>query len=141
MPAEQVRHYLQRAKDFLEGMKLTREDKDYWNSSALLAIHSAVAYSDALRAGLGDQKLSADDHRNAVDVLQQALFAESLMDDMAGFKHLRFLLSKKTLVAYGDRRVEHTEYEALIIKAARFAVWADRIGRRLKIEGWDDDDQ
>jgi hypothetical protein len=141
MPAVQVRHFLKRATDFLEGMKLTREDKNYWNSSALLAIHSAVSYSDALRARLGDGQLSADDHQNAVDALQRLLLAETAMDDMAGFKHLRFLLSKKTLVAYGDRRVEHTEYEALVTKAARFAAWADRIGRRLKIEGWEDDDQ
>ena len=92
----QVQHYIHRATDFLEGMQLTRTDESYWNSSALLAIHSAVSYSDALRLGLGDQKVSADDHQKSADSLQK-LLASKHLEDRAGFKHLRFLLSKKNL--------------------------------------------
>jgi hypothetical protein len=135
MQAVQVQHYIERAADFLQGMQLTRTDESYWNSSALLAIHSAVSYSDALRVGLGDQKLSADDHKQAADSLHR-LLAEKKLDDQAGFKHLQFLLSKKTLVTYSARRLEHTDYETLFTKAERFAQWADRIGNQLRIEGW-----
>ena len=131
----QVQHYIHRATDFLEGMQLTRTDESYWNSSALLAIHSAVSYSDALCLGLGDQKLSADDHQKSADSLQK-LLASKHLEDQAGFKHLRFLLSKKNLVAYGDQRLEHSDYEMLFTKAERFARWADKIGSQLNIEGW-----
>lgn len=130
-----MQHYIHRATDFLEGMQLTRTDESYWNSSALLAIHSAVSYSDALRLGLGDQKLSADDHQKSADSLQK-LLASKHLEDQAGFKHLRFLLSKKNLVAYGDQRLEHSDYEMLFTKAERFARWADKIGSQLNIEGW-----
>jgi hypothetical protein len=140
MQAVQVQLYIHRAIDFLEGMQLTRTDEYYWNSSALLAIHSAVSYSDALRLGLGDQKLSADDHQKAADSLQK-LLASKHLEDQAGFKHLRFLLSKKNLVAYGDQRLEYTDYEALFTRAERFAQWAGKTGRKLNLAGWQHDEQ
>jgi hypothetical protein len=140
MQAVQVQHYIRRATDFLEGMKLTRTDEPYWNSSALLAIHSAVSYSDALRVGLGDQKLAADDHNKAADALQNVLPSKT-PGDQTGLAHFRYLLSKKHLVTYGDRRLEHTDYETLFTRAERFAQWADKIGSQLNIEGWQHGDQ
>jgi hypothetical protein len=140
MQAVRVQHYIQRATDFLEGMKLTRTDQSYWNSSALLAIHSAVSYSDALRVGLGDQKLSADDHNKAADALQKMLPSKATRNQ-TGLAHFRYLLSKKHLVAYDDHRLEHTDYETLFTRAERFALWADKIGIQLNIEGWHYGDQ
>jgi hypothetical protein len=94
-----------------------------------------VSYSDALRIGLGDRKLSADDHRQAADELQKALpFGNA--GDHTGIKHLRYLLSKKHLVAYGDQRLEQADYETLFTRAERFALWADRMGNQLDMEGW-----
>jgi len=140
MPAEQVRHYLQRATDFLEGMELTRIDEFYLNSAALLAIHSAVSYSDALRVGLGDTTLSAGDHQKAASALQRLLVSKHL-EDQSGVKHFKFLLSRKNLVTYGNQRMESTDYESLFTRAERFAYWADSLGRQLNIAGWIDGDQ
>jgi hypothetical protein len=134
MQAVQVQHYIQRATDFLEGMQLTRADQSYWNSSALLAIHSAVSFTDALRTGLGDQELP-DDHKKAVVALQRLLPAKRL-EDQTGFRHLQYLISKKNLVAYNNQRLERTDYEALFTKAERFAKWANNVGRRLNVKGW-----
>ena len=140
MQTVQLQHYIRRSTDFLEGMKLTRTDEPYWNSSALLAIHSAVSYSDALRIGLGDQRLSADDHNQAADALQK-LLPSNRLSNQTGLGHFRYLLSKKHLVTYGDRRLERTDYEALFTKAERFAQWVDSVGIQLRIEGWQHDDQ
>jgi len=140
MQAVRVQHYIQRATDFLEGMQLTRNDESYWNSSALLAIHSAVSFTDALRLGLGDRSLPSDDHKKAADSLQKIMSTRNA-GEQTGLGHLRYLLSKKHLVAYGDRRLEHTDYETLFTKAERFAKWADKIGSQLNIEGWRHDDQ
>jgi hypothetical protein len=140
MQSVRVQHYIQRATDFLEGMKLTRMEKSYWNSSALLAIHSAVSYSDALRVGLGDESLSNEDHRKAADALLKILPSTDASHS-TGLTHFRFLLARKHLVTYGNRRLEHTDYEALFTHAERFAGWADSIGLQLKIEGWKNDDQ
>jgi hypothetical protein len=140
MQAMQVQHYIRRATDFLEGMKLTRTEESYWNSSALLAIHSAVSYCDALRAGLGEQRLPADDHKKASYALQKILPSKA-PEDQTGLAHLRSLLSKKHLVTYGDHRLEHTDYETLFTKAERFAQWADKMGSQLNIKGWRRGDQ
>jgi len=53
MSAIQVEHYLKRAADFSYVVLLLRGDASHRYSSALLAIHSAISYSDALRIGLG----------------------------------------------------------------------------------------
>ncbi|MGB7136404.1 MAG: hypothetical protein WBD46_14020 [Acidobacteriaceae bacterium] len=59
MQATQVQHYLNRARDFLEAMKLLREDlSGFGYSSALVAIHGSISYADALRIGLGGTDLA-----------------------------------------------------------------------------------
>jgi hypothetical protein len=138
MQSVQVQHHIRRATDFLDGMHLTRNDKDFLNSSALLAIHSAVSYSDALRVGLGALTVSADDHRKAVDELERLLPVSRLID-RTGFAHLRGLISKKSLVAYGSQRLNDQDFLGLVTKAERFAKWANSVGKQLKIEGWRDD--
>ena len=135
MQAVQVEHYIRRATDFLRGMHLMRGDESYLNSSALLAIHSAVSYSDALRTGLGETKLSADDHTATVDTLRQVLLSKRYKDD-SGLKFLRELLSKKNLVAYGNKGF--SDYQTLINRAEQFAKWSNKVGSQLKIEGWRD---
>jgi len=117
-----------------------RGEEDYSNSSALLAIHCAISYSDALRIGLGDDRVSADDHQNAGDALQRLLLAKRLQNQ-TGLKHLQYLLSRKNLVAYGSERLNSNEIEALINKANRFQRWAHQVARQFKIEGWTHDDR
>ena len=59
MGAVQVQHYLGRARDFLKGMELLKDDlAEFKHSSALLGIHGAISYCDALRVGLGSENLS-----------------------------------------------------------------------------------
>ena len=116
-----------------------RGEEAYWNSCALLAIHSAVSYSDALRAGLGDDHLSADDHQKAAESLRRLLPANG-MQDQTGLQHLQHLTSKKSRVAYGDQRLTGNDYQLLVTKAERFAKWANNMGSLLKIEGWQNDD-
>jgi hypothetical protein len=135
MPTEMVGAYLERAEDLLRGMNLTKDDDPYQNSSALLAIHSAISYADALRVGLGETGLAAGDHQTASEGLRKLLAAKRC-DDMTGISHLQQLLSRKTAVAYGSRRLDAASKQLLTTKAARFAAWANRTGAELKIDGW-----
>ena len=140
MPSEKVRHYIRRAADFLAGMQLMRNEQPYRNSTALLAVHSAVSYADALRVGLGDESLAADDHRKTSNALQQLIPAK-LLADRSGLGHLDYLIANKSSVAYQDERLTALRSEKMAIKAERFAAWADRAGRQLGIGGWQHDDQ
>lgn len=135
MPVSQVRIFLDRAQDFLLGMQLLREDDLYRNSSALLGIHAAVAYTDALRVGLGDESLAADDHQGAVSSLRQLVGSRG-QEVECGLKHLRSLVSKKSAVAYGKRRLAAEDYQLIFTQAERYAKWANAAGGQLKIEGW-----
>lgn len=136
MPAAQVQHYLIRARDFLEAMKLLRDELGvYGYSSALVAIHGSISYADALRIGLGGQALSSDDHRTATKGLRQAL-ATHKYERSDGVAKLARLLGEKSAIAYGSDSVAETKFKSIIQQAERFAVWAETTGKELKIEGW-----
>ena len=137
MRSVRVRHYLQRATDFFDCMQLTRDDESFRNSSALLAIHSAVSFCDALRAGLGDRELSSDNHNQAADALSKQI-PSGVRLDPSGLDHLRYLISRKTAMAYGERRVEEKTFGLVVLRSERFAAWANDTGKRLGIEGWHD---
>jgi hypothetical protein len=131
----QVQHYSRRAIDFFDGMQELRAAQVRVQSVALLAIHSAVSYSDALRVGLGDDRLTAERHEEAANVLKK-LCTERRLKDISGVAHLAFLLSKKSSIAYGAQRTSEEVLETIVLRAERFAIWAAEAGRQLKVEGW-----
>jgi len=100
MIAVEVQHYLGRARDFLKGMDLLQNDlAEYRYSSALLGIHGAISYCDALRIGLGSKGLSSDDHQSAARELR-LLLASRKFENPQGVGRLEKLLSKKSMIAY-----------------------------------------
>ncbi|MGA3370650.1 MAG: hypothetical protein ABSC48_02695 [Terracidiphilus sp.] len=136
MAALQVQTYLGRARDFLEGFNLLRDDLDEFRfSSALLGIHCAISYSDALRTGMGCSDVSSEDHRSAADDLKKRLSEDRGVGSLRGVEHLKTLLSKKGRVAYATETVRRDEVEDIVKHARRFADWAEKTGRILKIWG------
>jgi hypothetical protein len=144
MISVQVQHFLGRARDFLKGMEgLVREDIYVLNdnivkfkySTALLGIHCAISYSDALRTGLGCGDVSSDDHRNAARDLESRL-TDRKFDNLKGTARLGNLLSKKSRIEYAPDAAREKELEDILKDAERFAEWAETTGRRLGIEGW-----
>lgn len=120
----------------MKGMELLKEDlTSFKQSSALLAIHGAIAYSDALRIGLGGKSLSADDHTIAERELHTILVAKRY-ERLQGVGRLKELLSKKSKVAYSDARLDENQIKLIIVNAERFEVWAETTARELEIEGW-----
>lgn len=139
MPAADVQVYLNRARDFLEGVRLLRSElSTYGCSSALLAIHGALSYCDALRIGLGEDKLSSDDHSKAPAALKQ-LLTNRRYEKLEGIARLSRLLASKSDVAYGRESIQISKAKSLIEQSERFVVWAETLGKELRIEGWSDD--
>lgn len=136
MIAQNVQHYRSRARDFLSGMDLLQNDLDaYRYSSALLGIHGAMSYGDALRVGMGGKKLSSDDHSRAASELKSLLDSRGV-EQQQGVKHLRLLLSRKSRISYSSETVRKNEVEDIVKRVMRFADWAEETGKVLKIEGW-----
>jgi hypothetical protein len=138
MVAVEVQHFLGRARDFLQGADLMKEDLDqYRYSAALLGIHAAISYSDAMRIGLGSKKLSSDDHRQAAEDLKSLLGARK-HDSGHGIDRFRRLLGYKSRIAYAQS-ASGMDFGKIVEDALRFAVWAEKAGETLRIEGWRDE--
>jgi virulence-associated protein VapD len=140
----EVQHYLGRARDFLQGMnvlaieeiyELNDEIAKFKDSLALLGIHCAVSYSDALRTGLGCTDVSSEDHRNAASDLKSRL-ASRKFENLQGADRLGKLLSKKNLITYAAERATESEIKDIVLQAQRFSAWAEEAGKALRIEGW-----
>jgi hypothetical protein len=133
----EVQHYLRRARDFLEGMKFLKDDLDAFRfSSALLGIHCAISYCDALRIGLGSTTVSSDDHCTAAEDLRKQLADDRRCENLRGVAHLGNLLSKKSRVAYAPDAMREHDFEMILQHTERFVAWAEETGKKLRIEGW-----
>jgi hypothetical protein len=121
-------------------MDLLQGDLDaYGYSSALLGIHGAISYADALRIGMGSKKLSAEDHRKGTSELKSLLDKRGFTQQQ-GIKHLKLLLDWKSRISYAAEPVRKNEAEEIVKRAIRFGDWAEETGKALnkalKIEGW-----
>ena len=151
MSAIAVQHFLRRAKDFEYSMKLCNDanrvaevefpaagkfrSNETLQSAALLAIHAAISYADALRTGLGDAELSADNHQEAAKRLKQVLVDRNV-EDAKGVQRFSDLVSKKSAVAYGKGRTSESDLKWIVEGSQRFSVWINQMGKRLNVEGW-----
>jgi hypothetical protein len=118
--------YYRRATQLAGAMKRCQDDLSaYASAAALLAVHSAISYSDALLMGLGGSRPRGENHREAVTALKRVCSGAKI--DHQGIAHLQRLLSAKTEISYGEEQVDDERVIALCIAAERFQVWAERI--------------
>jgi hypothetical protein len=119
-----TQHYVERADHFLQAMKLLSDDlAAYASSVALLAVHSSISLNDAIAVGVTGRRSKSDDHKRAATDLERVC-AVSKVTDRKGIQHLKWLLSSKTDVAYGERRLEREFILAARDRAERFQAWA-----------------
>jgi hypothetical protein len=125
--------YHHRAVQFANAMKLCQDDfSSYASAAALLAVHSAISYRDAVLVGLGNTRPRGENHKEAITALKRACTVAKV--EPQGIAQLQRLLSAKTDISYGDNQVDSERIEALCIAAERFQVWAERILQRRKGE-------
>jgi hypothetical protein len=118
--------YHRRAAQLADAMKLSQDDLPaYASAAALLAIHSAISYSDALLVGFSGTRPRGENHQEAVAVLKRACTKAKI--EQQGIKHFQSLVSAKTDISYGEMRVDDERVAKLCITAERFQVWAERI--------------
>ncbi|MGC2619132.1 MAG: hypothetical protein WA414_08850 [Acidobacteriaceae bacterium] len=123
--------YYRRATQLADAMKLCQDDlANYASAAALLAVHSAISFSDAVLIGLDGKRSRSENHQDAVRALRRACGRAN--EDHQGISHLQRLVGAKTDVSYGDKQVDDEKTTALCITAERFQVWAERILQRRK---------
>lgn len=118
--------YYCRAIHMADAMKLRQDGlAAYGSAAALLAVHSAIAFSDGLLIELTGKRPRGENHNEAVGALKRACAQTKI--ESQGIAHLQTLLSVKTDVSYGERQFDDKSIEALCNKADRFRVWAERV--------------
>lgn len=118
--------YYCRAVQLADAMKLCRDDlRAYGSAAALLAVHSSISYSDAVLIRLGSTRSRGDNHREAIAALRRA--CTKAKTDQQGIKHFQGLVSAKSDISCGEKRIDDERVQALCITAERFQVWAERI--------------
>ncbi len=121
--------YHERATQLADAMELCHDSMaDYASAVALLAVHSAISFNDALLTRLTGKRPKGDDHERVVSATRNACVKDNI--EMQGIKHLARLLSAKTDISYGDKEVEYERIETLYETARRFQTWAERVIKR-----------
>jgi hypothetical protein len=119
-----TRQYIEKADHFLQGMKLLADDiKSYRSGIGLLAIHSAISLSDAIKVGLTGKRGKYQDHARSARELSR-LCASNKVSNTQGVNHLAWLLDKKNVVAYEHRRFDDDSVRLAVDKAEKFSAWA-----------------
>ena len=121
-----VEVYRARALQLANALALCHEDMvAYGAAVALLAVHSAISFSDALLVSLTGERPHGQDHRKAIETITKACHKAKIPSE--GIRHLAKLVSAKTDVSYGDKAVEDERIEFLFVSAGRFQAWAERL--------------
>lgn len=118
--------YHQRALQLSRAMKLCHDDLSaYASAVALLAVHSAISYNDAVLIKLRGARGKGQDHKQAIAAVRRACADARI--EVAGLAHLTKLVSAKSDVSYGDKAVDNERALALSVMAERFQTWAERL--------------
>ncbi|MDO8963348.1 MAG: hypothetical protein Q7W30_02530 [Coriobacteriia bacterium] len=113
------RAFIAKASEFLIAMEEALS-ASRWDAAGLAAIHAGISAGDAVLAYRGGIRSAGQDHRAAVDLLQQILGEAAIGPS----RHLKRLIDKKNLVEYEQRRLTQAEALDLAEHARRFVSWA-----------------
>ena len=123
--------YHGRALQLANAMKLCWADSSsYAAAAALLAVHSAISYNDALLIKLTGKRPRGRDHKQAVKAIITACDKAAI--PRAGIQHLKELVDAKSEVSYGEEEADNERIHVLCLAAEQFYRWVEPL---LKDEG------
>jgi hypothetical protein len=100
---------------------LAEEGDGYGNAVAIIAIHAAIAHSDALTIAYGGFKSTEGDHERAADSLLAALGSRA---EPRQIKVLRSIIAEKDMVSYQGIYYTVEDARAIVQRLTEFASWA-----------------
>lgn len=101
--------------------QLAVEGDTYGNAMAIVAIHAAIAYADALSIAFRELKSVDGDHAMAVATLRHAI---GHREDEAQIRRLESIIDQKSAVSYQGRYYMIADARAVVEKLDAFAQWA-----------------
>lgn len=94
----------------------------YGNGLAIVVIHAAIAYADALTVAYREIKSTDGEHVQAVKVIEDALGEHATPDQL---RRLRRIIAAKTHASYSGRYYTLKEGRAILGELDTFATWAE----------------
>lgn len=102
----------------------TIAEPKYGNGLAIVAIHAAIAYTDALTVAYGGFKSTDGDHTRASDALQRALGHRA---DARQTRRLAGILDAKSHASYSGNYYTLADGQSILEELEVFAVWAEEV--------------
>lgn len=93
----------------------------YGNGMAIISIHAAIAYTDALTIAFRGIKSADGDHARAADLLKHALGSRAVETHV---RRLRAILNAKSNVSYSGAYYTLEEARSIYQKTGDFIGWA-----------------
>ena len=122
----QAANYIEKARRFrsdAQNALQLREDFST-NGLAVLCVHAAIAYVDALCIRARGAKAASGDHTDAAALLQDSIPVRTA-DDKRAVKELRAILQQKDEVSYTARLVRREDAARMLERLNGFAAWAE----------------
>lgn len=94
------------------------------NGLAVLCVHAAIAYSDALAVRAGEVKSASGEHLDAVDLLESVVRVAGDADRSA-VKAFRYVLQRKDEVSYTTTLVRPDDAARVLERPQLFGDWAE----------------
>ncbi|HEV7586826.1 MAG TPA: hypothetical protein VGO40_01755 [Longimicrobium sp.] len=125
-PRSQATNYRSVARALVETARAIDAlgEATYGNGLAIIAIHTAIAYTDALTIAHRELKSTDGDHVRAADVLVFALGARA---EASHVKRLRRVLAAKSKAAYSGNYYTLDEGRDLLWHVEKYAAWAEEM--------------
>jgi hypothetical protein len=138
LPSSTVDHslaakYLTKASRFKADAENMAQLSDEFsgNGVAVLCVHAAIAYADAIAILSAGKKSKSGDHRDAAPFLASVVPIRTT-DDKAAIRAFQAILNRKDEVSYADDLLDESEAASLLERLRIFARWADKTFLDLK---------
>ena len=119
--------YLTKAERFKADAENMAELSDEFSGDgvAVLCIHAAIAYGDAIAILAAGRKSKSGDHRDAGPFLASVVPIRTT-EDKAAIRAFQSILNRKDEVSYTGDILDQSEATALLDRLSAFARWADK---------------
>lgn len=97
------------------------KDSEYTAALALVSIHCAIAFNDALLFRLTGSHKASKDHMDAVRRIKRQCSSKRI--EAQGLKNLEDLVKAKTKVSYSSEKTSFEAATRLAIASERFEAW------------------
>ena len=114
------REYQRVAEHFYEAAK-DSVDLEYWTAAAVLIVHAAIAYADALCIKVAGQRSVGESHEHTVTLLEEQVAGRD--EKKKALNQLRYIIEEKTRVSYLGEMISPSQTKDLLKRLERFREW------------------